>query len=245
MKFNKEDIGLYFALGLTGAGVGLLVGAFISSRITKKKNEIIVISEGEIDFEVDEEETDIPLEADEDEDLEMEKELIALTERYSPNQMQLEMVRNGMYTVDQLEELLQSEEDYEPTSYSKKYAHKPDLKELVEEVDAPDDLIDDRWMIHVDAVEEGMPEPTLKFFYDSNDESFVLLSGRGNLVPMASLDSYISDECWEAARPLLLAGGNVDSFVFIEDYETERLFQINMLPEDMEELTGGSGKWTN
>ena len=40
MIFKKEDLGLYFALGLTGAGIGLLVGAFVASK--QKKAGILV-----------------------------------------------------------------------------------------------------------------------------------------------------------------------------------------------------------
>ena len=49
MKFKREDIGLYFALGLVGAGAGLLVGAFVASKLMGP--EPIYIPEMEDDYE--------------------------------------------------------------------------------------------------------------------------------------------------------------------------------------------------
>lgn len=37
MKFKKEDFGLYFALTMVGAGVGLLVGSLVGSRLKERR----------------------------------------------------------------------------------------------------------------------------------------------------------------------------------------------------------------
>lgn len=39
MRFKREDMGLYFAMALIGGGVGLLVGAFVTVRVNKKREE--------------------------------------------------------------------------------------------------------------------------------------------------------------------------------------------------------------
>ncbi len=44
MKFKKEDLGLYFALGLVGAGAGLLVGVIVSQKLAG--SEPIYVPEG-------------------------------------------------------------------------------------------------------------------------------------------------------------------------------------------------------
>lgn len=39
MQFKREDLGLYFATALIGGGLGLLAGAFLTTRINKKREE--------------------------------------------------------------------------------------------------------------------------------------------------------------------------------------------------------------
>ena len=54
MKFKREDIGLYFALGLAVGGFGLLLGALIAARMNRRQKEE-EWSQSEIDFEAQQE----------------------------------------------------------------------------------------------------------------------------------------------------------------------------------------------
>lgn len=39
LKFKREDLGLYFAMGLVFGGAGLLVGAFVSNKLEQRRRE--------------------------------------------------------------------------------------------------------------------------------------------------------------------------------------------------------------
>lgn len=54
MRFKQEDIGLYIAMMLLGAGTGLLIGSFIASRIAAKKEEADIDEELEANELADE-----------------------------------------------------------------------------------------------------------------------------------------------------------------------------------------------
>jgi len=152
LKFKREDVGLYFALGLIGGGVGLLIGAFIANRVEQKlRGDLAYLDE-------DMEAPDIHMETlPEDEDGSMinpsvkmeyrelkavvkeidaldmpervvpkagkmskgrtfrlsrkdERELTRLLKEYKPTEVQIDLVHQGIMTVEELElELIERE----------------------------------------------------------------------------------------------------------------------------------------
>lgn len=125
MKFVKDDIGLYWALTLVGAGIGLLVGSFISSRI-KEKETPLVITEKDIveDSKEVEKKTGLMSLKEKNEVFKVEeyKEFI---ERYTPSALQLQMLDRGLIAKDALIKLLEKQKDDTPP-----YLEKPELSDL-------------------------------------------------------------------------------------------------------------------
>ena len=130
MKFNREDLGLYFATSLVGAGTGLLLGALIASRI-----QAVRMARDMSYLEEDWEAPDIHMETYDDEFVveteeqvskaKVEKKekkrefklskndrtrLLALIDKYSPTPMQVSMVEGGVMSIDDLEVSLIEEE---------------------------------------------------------------------------------------------------------------------------------------
>lgn len=130
MKFNRDDLGLYFATTLAGAGTGLLLGALIASRI-----QAVRMARDMSYLEEDWEAPDIHTETFDDEfvveteeqvlltkGVKKEKQrqfklskndqarLLALIEDYSPTPMQVSLVEGGVMSIDDLEVSLVEEE---------------------------------------------------------------------------------------------------------------------------------------
>lgn len=151
MKFKKEDVGLYVALGIVGAGVGLLVGALVASRRNRPVerrvfggvDDIIETEDGiVITGHLNEEgielvDTDKPPMMwkhtgrqagktqnvrQKEPDVEMSQEMLEFIENYGPTQMQIEMIQSGLLSIDEVADSIVLKEDYEPTSYSSQYA---------------------------------------------------------------------------------------------------------------------------
>lgn len=137
MKFKPEDIGLYFAMGLTGAGIGLLIGALVAQRLKKEDEyeESLVIDEEEVKarvkieaapYQPPHEERDLDGYTDEEK---------AIIEAIRPTEMQFEMLRRGVITLEKLEKehkeymkrvkmAEQADPDDDDFSYNKPYKPK-------------------------------------------------------------------------------------------------------------------------
>lgn len=160
MKFKTEDIGLYIALGLTGAGIGLLIGAIVVAKFGKKEEDEIVLTEDDIveTFEKIGERYQSPYK---DEPLEQftedEKEII---EEIQPTNMQFELLQKGVITIEQLrkmheehqkrlEKAILEEKSEHPSGYNALYSPRnlqklPDLSEKsVKNQDENDGLVTD------------------------------------------------------------------------------------------------------
>lgn len=236
MIFKKEDLGLYVALGITGAGVGLLVGAFIAYKMQDRlavEPEVLILDEIEPIMEA----VSTPKgkkvmgkpkskKAAEKED----RELREFIEEWAPTQIQIEMYRKGLVTLDEIADSIASTRGAklkEPYSYSAIYVgtesedEKPDLSELVDDEELlasmRDQLVDGRYMFLIGEDIGDMPIHK-RIVYDPNDDSFVYLSSRGNPVPMSNLDEYITPDAWPFLRAELM---NSREAVLVEDYAVD------------------------
>ena len=134
MKFNKEDLGLYFALGLVCGGAGLMVGAFIASklnRLAEDEEELLIVEPGEIKpTETEEEKRREAFMKDAEDahqvmvreegykskpkvkqrqladEFDSIEEYERFIELYSPETIQLEMYRTGLVDFKQFEQML-------------------------------------------------------------------------------------------------------------------------------------------
>lgn len=242
MKFKKEDMGLYFALGLVGAGTGLLVGVFIYHKFIEKPEPEYIFEE---DDQFDEETEKIvqkisrmKISEKKEPEGEYDKETLDdFINQYNPNAIQIEMVKKGLLTMDEVKEALIMEElakTKKPYDYSKKYRasefpeEKPDLEELVT---LPNELevIDDRWEISSSMTSEKSKN-NLKSVYVEDGE-FYIKSRAGHIIPMGGLEGTISDEVWAVIEPYLKSGWEI----FVNDLESPKHFKFEMVSEDVEE----------
>lgn len=135
MKFKKEDLGLYFALGLVGAGAGLLVGVIVSQKLAgpeaiyvpegmtyDKEKDIFVLDDAREDEEAEllahktiqeiarskksEEKRDFR-EVNEKGYEEEKAAMIKFIEGYSPTTIELAMLDKGMTTIEELKKAIE------------------------------------------------------------------------------------------------------------------------------------------
>lgn len=240
MKFKREDVGLYFSLSLLGAGVGLLVGAYIASRMEG--------DEELVEFVVQEENLTPKIPRKKKPRKKGKKELTSeqktFVEQWAPSPVQIEMLRNGIVNMDELENILLKEElakEKEPYDYRGEYTMyeidpKPDLEDLAK---LPEDegLVDDRFEFYQGEFpkEGGHPKKfernKVTIFYDPDGEDFFRLSRKNTPVPIGSLDTIMSEEAWESLKPYLLSGF---SPIFVDDTKTNKYYQFEVV--DREEV---------
>ena len=250
MKFKKEDLGLYFALGLVGAGTGLLVGVIISQKLASPEPIFIPEMPGFEDDWVDndyekikakiarvkksEEKSDV-----EEDNAEEKAELLDFIDEYSPTTIELAMLDKGMTTIDELKQAIEQRtgvEDAEPTNYHGAYhigdldEDKPDLEDLV---DLPDEIevIDERWEISSTMTPDKSRNNLRKIIWNSDKDSFFTESRSGDYVRMNGLENTITEEVWDAVAPFLLADMGP---VFVNDTLSPKHYVFDRLSEDAE-----------
>jgi hypothetical protein len=237
VKFKKEDIGLYFALSLVGAGAGLLVGALIAAKLTGP--EPIFVPEW--DDEDESEEVSAPkisrLEKLEKKD-QISEDLETFIKKYEPSAIQIEMIKNDLITIEDLKESLIKEElvkQKKPYNYSTEYMYeeddKPDLEELAQ---LPDEIeiIDERWQISSEQSTAKSNKNLRMVYYDVVDEVFFIMSRHGQPVPLTSVEEVVPNAVWYVVEPYLMSGMGP---IFVNDLETVKHFQFEAVSEDLEE----------
>ncbi|MCK4787430.1 MAG: hypothetical protein KAV87_26970 [Desulfobacteraceae bacterium] len=241
MKFKKEDMGLYFALGLVGAGAGLLIGALIAARLMGP--EPIYIPE------MDEEEWDQEAEMEAHKTIQkiarvkksqkqgLTKEMEEFIITYQPTAIQIEMVKNNLLTLDDLKDVLVLEkvaEQQEPYNYNTVYLEKDDKPDLDELAQLPDEIeiIEERWQISSEQTEAKSKRNLRRVFYDAFDDEFFTLSRQDHPIPVGSINDYIPNEVWEVVEPYLMSDMGP---IFVNDLETTKHFKFEVVPEDTED----------
>lgn len=252
MKFKKEDLGLYFALGLVGAGAGLLVGVIVSQKLAgpepiyipegmtyDDENDVFVLKETTQKTtpkiaRVKKSEKKSDSMDDEEKDL-----LLDFIDEYSPTTIELAMLDKGMTTIDELKMAIEQRngvEDAEPTNYHSAYhvgdldEDKPELEDLV---DLPDEIevIDDRWEISSTMTPDKSRNNLRKIVWDSGADRFLSRSRSGDYVRMNGLENTISIEVWNLIAPFLLADV---APIFVNDKLSPKHYVFDRLSEDAE-----------
>lgn len=239
MKFKREDIGLYFALGIGGAGVGLLIGALVASKMTPPEPLIVPW----LDNDEPEEVKITPKKISRVKKMtkkELTPEVETFIEEFSPSAIQIEMLKKDLISIDELRAVIlkqQLAKAKKPYDYSGPYRDddKPDLADLV---DLPDEeiedfgIVDGRYHIRSDAPPEKDPKRLRVMYYDADDDVFYTMTRRGRPVP-AGIEGVISEEAWITMMPYLVNGS---APLYVDDLETVKFYRFELLPLDEEEL---------
>lgn len=236
MKFRREDIGLYFTLGLVGAGVGLLVGAFIASR-----REGPVLTEDDIlppiDPEIEVTVKKIPRKkfSKKKGKEELSEELKDFIEKYEPTKIQIEMVKNGYLTLDDLEDTMIKEElakHKPPVGYHQTYSYEDDKPDLEELAQLPDDLevIDDRYKI-LEAMSDKPAKSLRVVYFDQKEGDFYTMTRKKDMIPV-DLEEFITENTWDTMLPFMLSGF---APLYVDDLETARHYRFELVPEERED----------
>jgi hypothetical protein len=243
VKFKKEDLGLYFALGLVGAGSGLLVGAIVSQKLTGPEPIFIPeLPKDKSDFS-----NEVPktvrkfsrVEKSEEKEEKNKAKLIAFIDAYSPTTIELAMLDKGMTTMDELKMAIEQRtgvENAEPTNYHGAYhvgdldEDKPDLEDLV---DLPDEIevIDDRWEISSTMTPDKSRNNLKAIYRDSENDRFLSRARSGDYVRMNGLENTVTIEVWNAIAPFLLSGMGP---VFVNDLLSPKHYVFDRLSEEAE-----------
>lgn len=259
MKIKKEDIGLYFALGLVGAGVGLLVGAYIASKrggsipsyipegtvYDKEKGRFVIDEEWgeavvEKRLEKMAEKTDRKIPRKKKRVKKGQKksdpELEAFIKEFEPSAIQIELVKNGLTTLEELEETILQEklaEEKEPYNYNGPYLEddKPDLSDLAK-LPEDEETVDDRYVILRQPPKRKSPKNMRVIYFDSGDGSFYTMTRKKQPVPIGSITEFISEETWEVMLPYMLSGF---APLFVNDLTNAKYYRFEIVPEDLEE----------
>jgi hypothetical protein len=251
MKVKKEDFGLYFALGLVGAGMGLLVGAYIASR--RGDSRPIRIPE-EWKEEWDEE---AEKHADETVQKISRKKnrvkkgqiksfplqdmdaLDAFTRKYNPTAIQIEMVKSEVVTLEELEDMLMKEElakHKAPYDYTQPYLDEDDKPELSDLSKLPEEegVIDDRYQILQEPPKNKHKKSLRVIYFDAEDGRFHTLTRQKQPVPVPSIKEFITEETWEIMLPYMVTGF---APLFVNDLQTAKWYRFEIVPEDLEEFS--------
>ncbi len=236
MKFKKEDVGLYFALGLVGAGMGLLVGAFIASR--RGGSMPRYIPEDYQEKQIEKPAPKIPR---------VKKRvkkgkhipdaaLNAFIERYRPSTIQIELVKNGLLTLETLEDTLVREklaEQKEPYDYNGPYLDddKPELSNLIK-LPEEEEVVDGRYQILRKPPKRKSPKNMRVIYFDQEDVSFYTMTRQKQPVPIGSIDEFVTEETWEVMLPYMLSGF---APLYVSDLKNAKYYRFEIVPEDTED----------
>jgi hypothetical protein len=257
MKIKKEDLGLYFALGLVGAGMGLLVGAFVASRRQGGPVPILDRADAWSKTLEDEKESDkvarkfsrkeksvkkagkidIP-KLKRQSELFKKQQLEEFIVKYEPSAIQIEMVKNDLVTLEELEDMMMKEElakHKEPYDYTEPYLEndKPELSEL-SKLPEEEDVIDDRYQILQESPKHKSPKNMRVVYFDGEDGSFHTMTRQKRPVPITSIKEFITEETWEVMLPYMISGF---APLFVNDLQTAKWYRFELIPEDVEEFS--------
>jgi hypothetical protein len=252
MKIKKEDFGLYFALGLVGAGMGLLVGAYVASR--RQRGPLLSYLSEDVE-EWDEE-------AEKAADKTLQKisrkknrvkkgqikarpfsdvvtldELDAFTRKYNPTAIQIEMVKSGVVTLDELEDMMMKEElakHKAPYDYTQPYLDEDEKPELSDLSKLPEEegVIDDRYQILQEPPKNKHKKSLRVVYFDAEDGKFHTITRQKRPVPVASIKEFITEETWEVLLPYMVSGF---APLFVDDLKTAKWYRFELVPEDLED----------
>lgn len=172
-----------------------------------------------------------------------EEELDSFAAEFGANEFQMQMIRLGTMTMDQVRGVIEEErlaEESDPTDYSAPYrTYFENAKEDAENGELPDPreieelgLIDDRWRVTLEAPNHSN-ELSLKELqweqhalqWDDEDNEFYYLR-QGRIIPYDIRTSFGHD-VWEHVVRYIL-GDDVNE-LYIEDLQNGRLFLIHKL----------------
>jgi hypothetical protein len=225
LRFSREDIGMHITLSLIGVGVGFLIGAYISSRMReeeeifvevdvenrgRKKTKVARLPRTKRDVKV------LPYDPD---------ELDELTRSYSVSQLQIQMIQEGLITLEQLEKIL-LETEYKEGLID--YA-KPDLDELVEyEEDFEYEEVDlGQYEILVKKPTKNRYGEELSYIYDPPTGAFYeYVKG-----VLTRLEHDILEDGEEVLERVGSLFGDIDT-VYILDTDNDILYEIKEDPEN-------------
>jgi hypothetical protein len=237
MKFKRGDMGLYFALGLVGAGIGLLLGALVASRIEQPFEPEPPDEEEEQRLHIYRAPT-VTTMTKQKKTVKKKKDLTTpemeeFFNEFNPSAIQRAMVLNGLISIEDLKATLSEQEELTaPYNYSSPYimSDKPDLEDLVT-FPEDDPVIDDRYWIRQEPPKGTFLKSMKTIYWDPDDDDFSTLSRQKQVIPIGSLKGLISDEAWEVLRPYLSSG---ISPLFVKDTEKDKFYKFEIVPGDLE-----------
>jgi hypothetical protein len=241
VKFNKEDMGLYFALGLVGAGIGLLVGVYVAAKLSAGRDYIPQDEEWDEAAETAASYSvpKIPRmkKLEKKDPNEISEELAAFIAEYQPNAIQIEMIKRELLTFDEVREALVLEETAKmrpPQSYHKYVPEEHDKPDLADLVVLPDEveIIDNRWEISTEIAKSKSTKNIRMVYYDNIDDDFFIQSRQGRLIPLGSPTELVSDEVWNTIEPYLNSGMGP---IYVNDLESPKHFLFEVVSEDLED----------
>jgi hypothetical protein len=282
MRFKKEDLGLYFAFGLVGGGIGLLAGALLTNWLEKKAQKKVIEIEKELAddeaWEMTEEEKEeaeelyemikgeehyvpspeentstwhvVPRTEEEINKkperarkekrpnlstLYSDEEIEAFIIEYEPNQIQLEMLRNNMMTMEQIIGVIELEEEAnnsDPINYSGSYRDMEEVREEVEELEREilEELVEELGVVNdrfhiLTGPPENSEEMTFKEIqWDPEDGDFFTIR-RGHPIKF-DIRTSIGHDTWDVVEPLLEQGL---TDIYIVDQEKPRYYAFHKL----------------
>lgn len=250
MKIKREDIGLYFALGLVGAGMGLLVGAYIASKrggsmpryipenYQKEWGESAV--ENTLEKMAEKPVRKIPRKKKlvKKGKNDIDPELVRFIREFNPSTIQIEMVKSGLLTIDELQETMIQEaiaKEKKPYNYNGPYLddEKPELSELTK-LPEDEDIVDDRYKILMGPPKRKSPKNMRVVYFDQGDNVFYTMTRKKQPVPVGSINEFISEETWEVMLPYMLSGF---APLFVSDLSNAKYYRFEIIPEDAEEFS--------
>lgn len=258
IKFVREDTGMYVAMALIGAGVGLLVGVAIDGYLRNRKLKKLIE-----DYSIEEENdsTDsISMDYEEVVDDKMLRErknksfwetpagiaFLNEFEHQPPTIVQMKLVEANILSLDVLaEELNRLYETELHAAERDSFDYNKTYRTPVLEDEKPDSIFD-----AIEASEIPYENPRFKFsdyddldgllisnqfYFDWEDGTFTTYSAKGNPVHLdkSSIQKYFPLEvAEEIARRM-----EDDSVIYVQDLELDKIYRVDLLEDADDWLT--------
>jgi len=278
MKFKKEDTGLYLAAVLLFGGIGLLVGSYVYNKykITEeppeerveerplKKSRVENLPKQPVKKETPKKEKTYKMKLNEIPP-EIEDEYNQLLELYKPSQMQLELLRNGHITLEELTNMLEEEyqaEDYDQDIYvdvdegvvTAKISpdinvpavvmgrptltenEKPDLSEVSIIEEEEIVEVNDRFNLSLLPPAEKEPKNLQNLYYDPSDQRVYRLTRQREPQAVDIREIFTAVE-WATIEMYLLA--RIPE-IYVDDTKTAKFYRITVTPEEAEDSSANS-----